>query len=76
MFFIAKVIYCLNFKQILKIVADKSGLNDNWVTRQQILDDFSLKKTSLDSAIRTLKDKMILIKNPNLIYPNQVLMIP
>lgn len=54
-----------NFKQILKIVADKSGLNQDWVPRQAILDNFTLKKTSCDSAIRTLKDKDILVKNPN-----------
>jgi len=54
-----------NFKQILKIIANKSGINHNWVLRQEILDDFPLKKTSCDSAIRTLKDKKILIKNPN-----------
>ncbi|MFZ4712571.1 MAG: ATP-binding protein [Bacteriovoracaceae bacterium] len=54
-----------NFKQILKIVANKSGLNQDWVPRQAILDNFTLKKTSCDSAIRTLKDKNILVKNPN-----------
>jgi len=54
-----------NFKEVLKIVANKSGENYNWVTRQEILKDFSLKKTSLDSAIRTLKDKKMLIKNPD-----------
>lgn len=54
-----------NFKQILKIVASKSGLNQDWVPRQAIVDSFTLKKTSCDSAIRTLKDKDILVKNPN-----------
>lgn len=54
-----------NFKEILKIVAEKSGSNHDWVNRQYIMEKFALKKTSLDSAIKALKDKNILIKNPD-----------
>ena len=54
-----------NFKELLKITAKICGNQNNWASRQQILNDFTLKKTSLDSSIKTLKEKGLLIKNPD-----------
>ena len=53
-----------NFKEILKIIADNSSSEQKWVTRQDILNKFSGKKGSLDSSIRTLKDRELIITNP------------
>jgi predicted transcriptional regulator len=54
-----------NFKEILKIIAVQSGQKQKWVARQDILSEFSGKRGSLDSSIRTLKDKELIITNPD-----------
>lgn len=55
-----------NFKEILKIIATLSGSRQNWVFRQAVLKEFSGKSTNLDSSIRTLKEKELIIANPEM----------
>ncbi len=55
-----------NFKEILKIIATLSGIKQKWVSRQAVLKEFSGKSTNLDSSIRVLKEKKLIITNPEM----------
>lgn len=53
------------YKEILGILADLSGPDHKWVTRQEILNRFSKGKTSLDGSLNVLVKKEVIIRNPD-----------
>ena len=55
-----------NFREILKIIAKLSSIKQKWVSRQAVLKEFSGKSTNLDSSIRVLKEKKLIITNPEI----------
>ena len=54
-----------NYKEILKIIANLSGNENQWVSRKSILEQTTKKKTSLGRAISDLINKKLIIKNPD-----------
>ena len=54
-----------NYKEVLKIIANLSGNENNWVSRKKIMEQSSKKSTSLGVAISDLTNKKLIIKNPD-----------
>ena len=54
-----------NYKEVLKVIANLSGNDHQWVSRKSILQKSSKKKTSLGVAISDLNNKNLIIKNPD-----------
>ncbi len=54
-----------NYKEVLKIIANLSGNENQWVSRKKILERSTKKKTSLGVAISDLTNKKLIIKNPD-----------
>lgn len=59
-----EVIKSENYTDCLKLIAKLSGEEHNWVTRQNLLKEFTKKKTSLDVYLQELVKKNLIIRNP------------
>lgn len=59
-----EVIKSENYSELLKIIAKFSSVDQKWVPRQALLENFSKKKTSLDANLQSLVGKELIIRNP------------
>lgn len=54
-----------SYKEILRLIAEKSGEENEWVSRQQLVGLYSKGKTSLDSCLQKLVLKELIVRNPD-----------
>ena len=52
-----------NYKKLLKVISELSGLEQRWVTRRDIISKSSQKRSSVDSSLKQLHLKKLITKN-------------